>query len=216
MSEVALIFPHQLFKQHPALLKNRQVYLVEEWLFFRQYNFHKQKLMLHRSSMKFYEAFLKENNFPVEYISTTDKRNDVKELIAALNLQKISSIHIADVADYWLLKRITQACDKHAISLTVYPSPSFLNTMSEVANYFDNRKTYFQTDFYISQRKKRKLLLNADGKPEGGKWTFDAENREKFPKKETAPTINFPPENSYTIEAKEYVQKHFATNYGLF
>ncbi len=40
MSEIALIFPHQLFEHHPALQKNRQVYLVEEWLFFRQYNFH--------------------------------------------------------------------------------------------------------------------------------------------------------------------------------
>lgn len=214
MSEVTLIFPHQLFQQHPALVKNRQVYLVEEWLFFRQYNFHKQKLILHRSAMKGYEAFLKENNLAVEYISTTDIRNDVRELIASLQQQKITSIHIANVTDYWLLKRITQACDKHAISLTVHASPSFLNSMNEVADYFDKRKTYFQTDFYISQRKKRKLLLKADGKPEAGKWTFDAENREKFPKKETAPTINFPPENSYITEAKEYVQKHFAANYG--
>ena len=98
--------------------------------------------------MKAYEAFLKENKVVVEYISTTDKRNDVRELIEALPQQKITRIHIADVSDYWLLKRITQACDKHAISLTVHASPSFLNSMNEVADYFDNRKTYFQTDFY--------------------------------------------------------------------
>ncbi|MCY7362188.1 MAG: cryptochrome/photolyase family protein, partial [Ignavibacteria bacterium] len=106
MSEVALIFPHQMFKHHPALQKNRQVFLVEEWLFFRNYNFHQQKIILHRSGMKFYEAYLKEQNFTVQYIETTDERNDVRKLIEFLSQQNINIIHIADVVDYWLNKRI--------------------------------------------------------------------------------------------------------------
>ena len=61
MSSVTLIFPHQLFKKHPAIDKSREVYLVEEGLFFRQYKFHKQKLVLHRASMQFYAQWLKEN-----------------------------------------------------------------------------------------------------------------------------------------------------------
>ncbi len=214
MSEVALIFPHQLFKQHPALQKNRQVYLVEEWLFFRQYNFHKQKIMLHRSGMKFYEEYLKEQGFSVQYIDSTDDRNDVTKLIEFLFQQKVTSIHIADAADCWLTKRIMAACKKHAIQLTVYTSPSFLNTMEEVADYFSKKKTYFQTDFYVQQRKQRKLLLETNDKPTGGKWTFDAENRMKFPKKEIVPPINFPEISSYITEASQYVQQHFSQNYG--
>jgi len=214
MSEVALIFPHQLFKHHPALKKSRQVYLVEEWLFFRQYNFHKLKIMLHRSGMKFYDAYLKEQGFSACYIDTTDENNDVRKLIACLFQEKITSIHIADVVDCWLAERIKTACKKYSIALTVYPSPSFLNTMGEVADYFSKKKTYFQTDFYIQQRKQRKLLLDSDGKPTGGKWTFDAENRVKFPKNESVPIVHFPPENSYIAEAKEYVQQHFLKNYG--
>jgi len=214
MSEVALIFPHQLFKHHPALQKNRQVYLVEEWLFFRQYNFHQQKIMLHRSGMKFYEAYLQEQNFSVQYIDTTDERNDVSKLIEYLFQQKITSIQIADVVDYWLTKRIRAACKKYSIALTVHASPAFLNTMEEVVDYFSKKKTYFQTDFYIQQRKQRKLLLEADGKPTGGKWTFDADNRMKFPKKEVVPAVHFPAENSYIAEATEYVQQHFSQNYG--
>ncbi len=86
-----------------------------------------------------------------------------------------------------MAKHITAACKKHSIELTVYASPSFLNTMDEVADYFSKKKTYFQTDFYIQQRKQRKILLEANGKPTGGKWTFDADNRMKFPKKEIVP-----------------------------
>ena len=214
MNEVSLVFPHQLFKQHPALQKGRQVYLVEEWLFFRQYNFHQKKLVLHRSGMQFYETQLQQNGFKVEYIATTDKRNDVRELIAFLSEQKCTSIHIADVADYWLLQRIQSACKKYQLALTIHPSPGFLNNMDEVADYFDKRKTYFQTDFYTQQRKQRKILLEADGKPTGGKWTYDSENRLKFPKKELPPVISLPTENTYLKEASAYVQKHFAENYG--
>jgi deoxyribodipyrimidine photolyase-related protein len=58
-TQVSLIFPNQLYKEHPAIHNNRPAYLVEEWHFFNQYQFHKEKLVLHRSSMKFYEAFLK-------------------------------------------------------------------------------------------------------------------------------------------------------------
>jgi deoxyribodipyrimidine photolyase-related protein len=214
MNEAVLVFPHQLFKQHPAVQINRQVYLLEEWLFFRQYNFHQQKIILHRSGMKFYEAFLKEQNYKVHYIDTTDERNEVSKLIAFLAKQKITCIHIADVVDCRLTKSIQAACKKHSINLTVYASPSFMNTMDEVADFFSKKKTYFQTDFYVQQRKQRKILLETNGKPTGGKWTFDADNRMKFPKKEIAPVIHFPEISSYIEEATKYVRQHFPENYG--
>ena len=214
MSAVTLIFPHQLFGQHPALENSRHVYLIEEWLFFRQYNFHKHKLVLHRSGMQFYLEYLKERKYTIEYIECTDERNDVRKLIAGLSKQKVTHIHIAEVADCWLTKRIKESCNKYHISLTVYPSPSFLNTMDEVAGFFSQKKNYFQTDFYIWQRKRLKILLEPDGKPTGGKWTFDTENRMKFPSKETAPVVHFPRENSYIREAKNYVIKNFPENYG--
>jgi deoxyribodipyrimidine photolyase-related protein len=214
MSKVVLVFPNQLFKEHPSIQVDSHIYLLEEWLFFRQFNFHQQKIVLHRASLKFYEAYLKEQNYKVDYIDTTDKRSDVRELIAFLAQQNITSIHIADVVDNWLTKRIKAACKKHSIELTVHQSPSFLNTMDEVADFFSKRKTYFQTDFYVQQRKQRKILLEANGKPTGGKWTFDADNRIKFPKQEIVPTIIFPDINPYIVEAKEYVQQHFPQNYG--
>ena len=214
MSSVTLIFPHQLFKAHPALDKNRTVYLVEEWLFFRQYKFHKQKLVLHRASMQFYAQWLNENSYDVSYIETTKAENDVRKLIASLAKQQITEIHIADVTDNWLLKRIKETCLQRQIKLIVHATPGFLNTMDDVADYFSKKKTYFQTDFYTHQRKLRKILLEKDCKPLGGKWTFDAENREKYPKKQTPPKVTLPKPNKFIKEATDYVEKHFADNYG--
>ena len=62
MEEVTIVFPHQLFKDHPAIAPGRTVYLIEEVLFFKQLNFHQQKLVLHRASMKAYEQYLIHKN----------------------------------------------------------------------------------------------------------------------------------------------------------
>jgi deoxyribodipyrimidine photolyase-related protein len=106
MSEAVIIFPHQLFKNNPALQAGKPVYLVEEWLFFRQYNFHQHKILLHRSSMKFYEDYLVTQNCAVHYIDSNDALHEVGALIAHLARQQMKRIAIVDVADNWLLKRI--------------------------------------------------------------------------------------------------------------
>ncbi|WP_428329514.1 cryptochrome/photolyase family protein [Mucilaginibacter sp.] len=214
VNSVTIIFPHQLFQNHPALQKDRAVYLVEEGLFYRQYNFHRQKLILHRASMKFYESHLQQNNYTVNYIETGAIENDCRQLVASLAAQQIAYIHIAAVADDWLLKRMQQACKKHNIALHIYDSPNFLNTTENTDQYFSKKKGYFQTDFYTWQRQQRNTLLEDNGKPLGGKWTFDADNRQKFPKKEKVPVLELPKENQYIIEAKQYIQQHFPENYG--
>ena len=212
--QAAIIFPHQLFKKSALLDKNKRHYLVEEHLFFTQYPFHKEKLVLHRASMKAYEQFLLQNGYQVEYIDSTNELHDCRLLTRYLAKQKCTGISIIDPVDYLLMRRIRLACVSNNIDLQVLESTSFLNTLSGTQNYFDSKKKYFQTDFYTAQRKQRNLLITPDGKPEGGKWTFDAENRAKFPKKEIVPELPATASNAYVEEAERYVQKNFPNNYG--
>jgi deoxyribodipyrimidine photolyase-related protein len=212
--EITLIFPHQLFQKHPAIAKGRDVVLIEEWLFFNQYNFHKQKLILHRASMKCYEQALLKQKYTVHYIECHTKENDIRLCIKKLAAEKITTIHIVDVVDNWLMKRLEEACKKHTLKLVVHNTPNFLNTLPEVQDFFDKKKTYFQTDFYTWQRKQRNILVENNGKPVGGKWTYDAENRAKFPKKEIVPGLWLPKPNSYNAEAVAYIEKYYPHNYG--
>ena len=52
------------------------------------------------------------------------------------------------------------------------------------------------------------------GKPIGGKWTFDTENRKKYPKNKKAPSIHFPENSKHYDEARKYVEENFGNNYG--
>jgi len=214
MKTISIIFPHQLFEEHPALDSERVVYLIEEFLFFRQYKFHKQKLVLHRSSMKFYQDYLERKKLKVIYIDSSNELSDIRKLIPYLKQKGIKEIHFADVADNWLEKRINQTAEKFEITIHEYPSPAFLNTKDELKEYFNGKKKYSQTDFYIKQRKKFGILLDEDGSPVGGKWTFDTENRLKYPAAKKSPKVNFPSANKYYEEAVNYVNKNFSNNYG--
>ncbi|MEO5997118.1 MAG: cryptochrome/photolyase family protein [Chitinophagaceae bacterium] len=215
MHSATLIFPNQLFKENPSIHKDRIVYLVEEELFFKQYHFHKQKLILHRATMKMYQHFLEDQQIKVYYIEATHSLCAIEKLIISLAKNGIREIHYVDVVDNWLEKKISKGCDKTSMKKIVYKTPSFINTLKDVNAYFDTKKTYFQTDFYIWQRKQRNILIIANNQPEGGKWSYDAENRLRFPKNEKPPRIDFPAENNFVKEARAYVEKHFSKNYGL-
>ncbi len=214
MQEVTIVFPHQLFKIHPAILEGRTVYLIEEKLFFKQFNFHQQKLVLHRASMKAYEKFLINKKILVKYIDAINKLSDIKNLLAELNKENVTSIHISDLADNWLRRRITETCIKFSIKIIETTSPNFLNTMAEVKGYFDKKKNYFQTSFYTDQRKLKNILVDAGGQPQGGQWSFDADNRLKYPKTQKPPEVAAATENNFVKEATIYVTKNFGGNYG--
>jgi deoxyribodipyrimidine photolyase-related protein len=214
MAIVSLIFPHQLFTQHPAIKKNQPIYLIEEHLFFKQYNFHQQKLVLHRASMQCYADYLTSNGYSVNYIESIHEHNKIEVLINSLTKKGIVEIEIAEVVDNWLHKKITSSCATYGIALTIHQTPNFINSMQDVQAYFDKKKTYFQTGFYIEQRKKLDILVDSAQQPIGGKWTFDDENRDKFPKDAKAPKLHPQEEDKYIKEAKKYVAKNFGNNYG--
>ena len=214
MKKIFLVFPHQLFKDISLLQQTDEIYLVEELLFFRQYNFHKQKLVLHRASMKYYEDYLKQNKLKVNYINAFDKENDVRVLVSGLSDKKIEEIHFYDVCDEWLEKRLIKACTSFNIRLTKHDTLSFINNRADLSVFFKEKKKYFQTEFYIQQRKKLKILIDVNQNPAGGKWSFDTENRLKYPKDKKAPVINFSANNKYYDEAIHYVEKHFPDNIG--
>ena len=77
MKEISIILPNQLHENIEFLKKNVPIYLIEEFLFFKQFNFHKQKLIFHRSSMKSYENYLTTKGYFVSYI---ESKNPISEI----------------------------------------------------------------------------------------------------------------------------------------
>merc|ERR1711879_851263 len=181
MGKIFIIYPNQLFKNIEKL-KNTKVLLIEEPLFFTQYDFHIQKLVLHRASMKFYEVYLKKNNIEVEYFE------DESYLVEYKN----EEIYIYELFDNYLEKKVY----KNFSSINTLKNPNFLNP---------NDSNKFMHNFYKNRRKELNIFME-NGKPLHGKYSFDSENRKKFPKDIKIPaTFSF--DNKFIKEAKIYCKK---------
>ncbi len=214
MTEVNLIFPHQLFENHPAVGNGHVNFLIEEYLFFRQYQFHKHKILFHRTSMKAYQEKLRSAGNEVHYIDAHDECADIRQLIVHLHQQGVKEIHFVDPTDDWLSRRISHGSTAHGIKQHRYQSPLFINGIEELDYFKSGKKKLFQTAFYKQQRKLHRILLDGKGEPQGGKWTYDVQNRRKFPSHSEPPKVTYPKKTQHFIDAKKYVEQHFGENPG--
>ena len=113
------------------------------------------------------------------------------------------------------MKRIKEECSLKKIEIEIYNNSLFINTNDDLNQFFrSDKKKFFQTSFYKQQRVKLDVMMIGE-KPEGGKWTYDDQNREKYPKDKVPPKINFPEKNELFHEALDYVNKNFKDNYGI-
>ncbi|OEJ99735.1 cryptochrome/photolyase family protein [Roseivirga misakiensis] len=215
MKSINLLFPHQLFEKHEIYDNGAPIYLVEESLFFKEFNFHKVKLVFHRASMKSHQAYLESKNLEVIYIDSSDKRSDISVLIKKLGEEGVEKIHFINPTDNWLEKRFSEAIKETQIDVSHHENPLFINTREDLKHFFKpDKKSFFQTTFYKQQRSQRDILIDADGNPTGGKWSFDGENRKKYPKDKTPPSIHYPETDKFWSDAVDYVDEHFDKNLG--
>jgi deoxyribodipyrimidine photolyase-related protein len=218
MQHAVVIYPHQLFKTHPALSANALVYLVEDPLYFTQYRFHVQKIVLHRASMKAYETKLTKARHEVRYVECHELplSSDIGKI---LDRDNITSVTVCDVTDDWLDRAIREACAVHDITLTIVYTPMFLTSMDALEQYKKEtagRKKFLMKHFYEWQRKRLNILIDETGRPTGGAWSFDTENRKKIPAKLLLPKDPTPGRfsNAHVEEARAYQEAHFGGNYG--
>ena len=152
-----LVYPNQLFHNHPALRKNQQIVLVEDPLFFGdiQYplKFHKKKIVLHLASIESFKKELIDRGYSVikyNYYDLIEKNHNIK-LLKSL---KATEISLARVVDCILEKRLVKAAKTLNIKINWFETPGFFLNEEEVLQNFGKRKKHLMNSFYINQRKK--------------------------------------------------------------
>ena len=145
MSAAVLILPHQLFDPHPALGRDRRVYLVEVPRFFRDeevpLRFHQQKLALHRASLKAYQDRLIGRNYPVHYL---DFGADTKMagLWDRVKQDGVEVLYVADPADYSLEQELAKGAKAAGLKLQVIETPAFICSREEIQAHFQDARIH--------------------------------------------------------------------------
>lgn len=212
---VRLIYPHQLFVEHLDAPAGTVFVMVEDDLFFRQYRFHVQKLILHRASMRRFASRLQDASFDVEVIETDTDASTISRLASLLHRLGPSRVSVFDVVDDWLSRDIGRALDEAGIdpaALEVLESPNFLTTRGEIADWFGSHPARMQ-HFYSWQRQRLDILVDG-GQPVGGHWSYDTDNRKKLPRKHPVPAVTWPERHPEVTAAIAWVAKQFPDNPG--
>ena len=185
-----IIFPTQLY--NIKIDKKYTIYLIEDPRYFIDFKFHKLKLAYHRATMKKYYDNLKKKKYNVKYIEYHNVTNTFYK-----NLKEITLYDFYD-------KKLYDKLDK-LVTLNILPNIQFLINQSDI-DKFKNKK-YQHDTFYKYIRDKYDILPN-------NKLSYDKENRLNLPKNIKLPENPNNKNNKYINEAKEYINKHFKTNYG--
>ena len=100
------------------------------------------------------------------------------------------------------------------VPLDILPDTRFLCSHAEFNAWADGRRELRMEYFYREMRRRHDILMEPDGKPSGGRWNFDADNR-KPPKA----GLDFPRRLSFrkdaiTLEVLDLVRRRFPEDYG--
>ena len=87
-----------------------------------------------------------------------------------------------------------------------------MNKIKEVTSF--EIEDNFMAKFYKEKRERLNILLNKDGTPEGGKWSFDEDNRKKLPKNILIPKFPEIKETKHTKSLKPIIEKLFSKHPG--
>ncbi len=244
-----VLFPHQLFERKPLRPPADRVYLVEHPLFFTQYPFHKQKLILHRASMTAFADRLSATGVMVRHVrveefrsagassrrlgfppplmdggmgegDNRDERNassflggGVMERTARLlQMDGCTEVLVFDLDDDWLERDVRTAF--RGMPVRTLDSPMFVTDLRTLGGWFAGRKVHRMGDFYAFQRRRPGILLDERGRPIGGKWSFDAENRKRLPKDVKPPDVPSFGACEHVAQAVRWVEETFPENYG--
>jgi deoxyribodipyrimidine photolyase-related protein len=210
-TSICLVFPNQLFEEHPAFAHTETFWLVEDELFFGQLPFHQKKLAFHRASMKYYAEYLRSKNKKVTYFAA--KKASLAQIFEQLQ-ESTQQVVVVDPTDFLLEKRIRRNASRHAIELSWLENPSFINSKQMNDQLFGARvQRFFLADFYKKQRERLGILLDDQRQPLGGRWSFDTDNRKRLPKGMDLP--NFPRyESQWAQVAQKEISSEFSGNPG--
>ena len=165
---------------------------------------HIQKIMGFFAAMRNFAQELRDAGHDVIYIAINDENNQQD---FAKNLSQLITEHSFTHFEYQLpdefrVDEILKGfCQSLSISHSLIDTEHFYTTRTELAAFYEGKKSFIMENFYHAMRKKHDVLMDGQT-PVNGQWNFDGDNRKKMPK-EHKPLQPLVFENDLSAIAKE-------------
>ncbi len=147
---------------------------------------HKLRIALFFAAMRHFRNALKEQRVTLEYHELTTRRTQDrgKGFAAVLrkDLRRLRPERLIAVrpGDYRVLRLLIEVAEKAGVELQIRPDSHFYCSVEEFKRFAERSKSLLLESFYRLMRRQHEILVSEDGKPLGGQWNFDKNNRDSF------------------------------------
>ncbi|MBR7620370.1 cryptochrome/photolyase family protein [Phenylobacterium sp. 20VBR1] len=198
--------------------KARDVFLMAEVMAEASYvNHHVKKIAFLFSAMRHYAQALRAAGYQVRYVALEDEGNSQSldgEILRAVEALAPERVVITEPGEWRLREGFEALRLALPVELDILPDTRFLCSHAEFNAWVGDRRELRMEHFYREMRRRHDVLMEADGKPAGGRWNFDADNR-KPPKAglTSPPRLSFK-KDAITLEVLHLVRRRFPDGYG--
>lgn len=186
---------------------------------------HPQKIVLFLAAMRSHRDALRKAGFDVNYRELDETGPEasgsyLEKLAAWLDESAakgdpVEELVLFEVEDRWFEAELEAWADGRGLALSFLESPMFLTSREQFAEYLDDADGKpFMARFYQRQRRRLGLLMDEDGRPLSGKWSLDAENRQKLPRDVEVPRTQWARPTAHVKDVSSLVAERFADHPG--
>jgi deoxyribodipyrimidine photolyase-related protein len=207
------LFPVELL----SAWRGTPVFMAEDTGLCTYVRHHQQKLVLFLASMRAHAAVLREAGFTVDYrdLDHGGERPFEAKLLDAVHSSGADTLVHFEIEDRFFEARLEAFAHEHALGRRVLRSPMFLCPREVFSAFVDRAGARPRmADFYRSERRRLGVLVDERGRPVGGKWSFDADNRKRLPRDVVPPALDWPAPDAGTREVIDLVRSRFVGHPG--
>ena len=177
---------------------------------------HKQKIVLVLSAMRHFAESLRAEGLKVDYVELDDPDNTgsfTGELERALGRHLPDEVVVTEPGEWRVMDMVDGWRSRLNTPVRLKPDDRFYCSTVEFGRWAEGRTSFRMETFYHAMRERTGLLMR-DGKPDGGRWNFDHENRKPWPRDLTPPQrLRFEPDQT-TRAVMDLVGRRFRKHFG--
>ena len=175
------------------------VLMMEVWDEATYVRHHKKKIALIFSAMRHFAEELRERGWQVDYVRLEDAANTgsfTGEVVRAAERHRATAIRGVAGAEYRVRQDQETWGERTGLPVEILEDDRFVCPLVDFFTWANARSEHRMEYFYRDMRRRTGLLMTADGKPVGGKWNFDHDNRETPPR-----GVNYPAPKRFEPDA---------------
>lgn len=178
---------------------------------------HPKKIAFLFSAMRHFSKELTDRGIKVHYIrlDSEESRSSFSETLEGfLEKESFNQVLVTEPGEWRVLEEFQKLEDSLEIPLKILPDTRFFCSIPDFKKWAKGKKSLLMENFYRLQRKEQGILLEENGKPAGGEWNYDKENRKAIKGAIKLPRPMHFKHDQITEEVLDLVRDRFSQNFG--